>query len=92
MIKYIYKLYKNSPIISKNCHLKLYKEYCITNDNALFFSALLMILNYSLAIWKINHNALSLFFLANAQMSDRIYYIAGHLSAHATQGKIIYYY
>ena len=46
----------------KNCHLKLYKKYCITNDNVIFFSALLMILHYSLAIWKNNDNALSLFF------------------------------
>ena len=27
-----------------------------------------------------------------AHVSDHIYYMAGHLSAHATQGKIIYYY
>ena len=64
MSKCIYKLYKNSPKISKNCHLKLYKEYCITNDNAL-----LMILYYSLSILKNNDNAIALLFLLMCQMS-----------------------
>ena len=77
MSKCIYKLFKNSLIISKNCHIKLYKEYCITNDNALFFFSLLMILHYSLAIWKNHDNAFSLFFLANAQMSGGNPHIAG---------------
>ena len=44
--------------------LKNYEEYCI------IFSALLMILHYSLEICKNNDNALSLhIFFANAQMS-----------------------
>ena len=61
----------------KNCQSGFYKEYWITNDNALFFSALLIILHYSLAIWKNHNNALSLFFLANAQMSGGNPHIAG---------------
>ena len=50
---------------------------CVKFSYIYIKNAILMILHYSLAIWKNHDNAFSLFILANAQMSGGNPHIAG---------------
>ena len=57
---------KKSPKCFQKYHLKVLKNISLLMINALICFALLMIFHYSLTIFNINANALSLIFFINA--------------------------